>query len=68
MVGAAGVAWIGLAISSHEVGAVVCMGYRVLVEVLAGHVGAVAAAWGEWSMAHRGEGVLGTGVIKLEGE
>ena len=51
MVGAAGVAWIGLAISSHEVGAVVCMGYRVLGEVLAGHVGAIAAAWGEWSMA-----------------
>ena len=43
-------------------------GYRVLVEVLAGHVGAVAAAWGEWSTAHWGVGVLGTGVIELEGE
>ena len=41
-------AWIGIAISSHEVGAVVCMGDGVLVEVLAGHKGAVAAAWGEW--------------------
>ena len=61
-------AWIGIAISSHEVGAVVCMGFRVLVEVLAGHVGAVAAVWGEWSMAHWEEGVLWTGVIELEGE
>ena len=61
-------AWIGLAISSHDVGAVLCMGYRVLVEVLAGHVGAIAAAWGEWSMAYWGEGVLGIGVTQLEGE
>ena len=52
LVGAAGVAWIGLAISSHKVGAGVCMGYRVLGEV----------------MAYWGEGVLGTGVTQREGE
>ena len=52
LVGAAGVAWIGLVISSHKVGAGVCMGYRVLGEV----------------MAYWGEGVLGTGVTHLGGE
>ena len=45
----------------------------VVVEVWAGHVGAVVAAWGEGgvgavlSIAHWGEGVLDTGVIELVG-